>query len=66
MILTVKCRDELNAYWAQVVAVPNATDFSKHHHSEHLRAFLDVDGILAAVRFFKIKILVSSTKAFRR
>lgn len=41
-------KDELNAYWTQVMAVPDATDFFKHHHSEHLRAFLDIDGILAA------------------
>jgi hypothetical protein len=48
----VICREELNAYWGDLTAVSNVTDFLKHHHSESLRTFLDIDTILATVFLF--------------
>lgn len=41
-------KEELNAYWALITGIPQVTDFTKHHCSETLTAFLEVDSIMAA------------------
>ena len=48
-------RDELNSYWHQVLAVEKVTEFHKHHCSQELKAFLDVD---ATIRDAKVKQVV--------
>jgi len=38
-----KRRDELNAYWQQVLAIDKVAEFHKHHCSQELKAFLNVE-----------------------
>ena len=39
-------REELNAYWQKVIKIDKATEFTKHHCSSELKAFLDVENIM--------------------
>jgi hypothetical protein len=39
-------REELNIYWQQVILIDQVTDFKKHHCSQEIKAFLDVDLIV--------------------
>ena len=41
-------RLDLNAYWQQVIVIDNVVEFSKHHCSAEVKAFLDVDAQIAA------------------
>lgn len=43
-------RLDLNAYWQQIIVIDKVVDFSKHHCSADLKAFLDVDAQIAAHR----------------
>lgn len=36
-------RSDLKDYWQKVVAIDKVTDFAKHHCSEAIKAFLEVD-----------------------
>eukprot|EP01035_Chromulina_nebulosa_P016969 gene16969-22465_t len=36
-------RDELNRYWSRITSIDKVTEFTKHHCSEVLKSFLDVD-----------------------
>lgn len=36
-------RDELNRYWQRVVAIEKVSDFTKHHCSQEIKAFIGVD-----------------------
>ena len=44
------CRVDLNAYWQQLILIDKVVEFSKHHCSAELKAFLDVDAQIAAFR----------------
>ena len=37
---------ELNEYWQKVIAIDKVAEFSKHHCSAPLKAFIDVDAIV--------------------
>ena len=39
-------RDELNTYWQQILTIDKITDFQKHHCSQELKVFLNVDDII--------------------
>ena len=39
-------REELNAYWQKVIKIDKATEFTKHHCSSELKAFLNVENIM--------------------
>jgi len=39
-------KDELIEYWKAITDIPQVTDFHKHHCSEVLKCFLDVEDIL--------------------
>ena len=39
-------REDLNTYWQRVIAIDKIAEFNKHHCSEALKLFLDVDGAL--------------------
>jgi hypothetical protein len=41
-------RLDLNAYWQLVIAIDKVVDFSKHHCSSELKAFLNVDEEIAS------------------
>lgn len=43
MIIPCINRADLKEYWQKVVAIDKVTDFAKHHCSEEIKAFLDVD-----------------------
>ena len=39
-------KEELNNYWQAILRIPKITEFSKHHCSQELRAFLDTEAIM--------------------
>jgi hypothetical protein len=39
-------REDLNNYWQKVIGIDKIAEFNKHHCSEALKLFLDVDGAL--------------------
>ena len=39
-------KEEINAYWQRILRIPKITEFSKHHCSQDLRAFLDTEAIV--------------------
>jgi hypothetical protein len=49
-LLLVINRIDLNTYWQQILLIDKAVEFSKHHCSAELKAFLDVDAEIEASR----------------
>ena len=41
-----KRRDELNSYWQLVLAIDKITEFHKHHCSQELKSFLDIEATM--------------------
>jgi len=39
-------REELNTYWQRVISLDKIAEFNKHHCSEDIKTFLDVEGIM--------------------
>mmetsp|Transcript_26267 Transcript_26267/g.38937 ORF Transcript_26267/g.38937 Transcript_26267/m.38937 type:complete len:399 (-) Transcript_26267:136-1332(-) len=39
-------REELNVYWQKVIGIDKVAEFNKHHCSDVLKLFIDVDGAL--------------------
>eukprot|EP00604_Paraphysomonas_vestita_P002303 CAMPEP_0174817962 /NCGR_PEP_ID=MMETSP1107-20130205/543_1 /TAXON_ID=36770 /ORGANISM="Paraphysomonas vestita, Strain GFlagA" /LENGTH=413 /DNA_ID=CAMNT_0016029181 /DNA_START=39 /DNA_END=1280 /DNA_ORIENTATION=+ len=44
---TEQRREDLNNYWQRVISIDKVTEFNKHHCSEALKLFVDVEGALA-------------------
>lgn len=40
-------KDELAVYWTNIIMIPQATDFTKHHCSSALSEFLGVESVMA-------------------
>lgn len=43
-------REELKEYWQKVIDIDKVTEFQKHHCSEDLKNFLEVEQSTSAVR----------------
>lgn len=40
-------KDDLSRYWQQILAIEKITEFTKHHCSQELKLFLDIEDVLS-------------------